>query len=144
MSDPRSCEHCGSIHCVAVCWRIKAIDYYEDGLSIKRIEYHPSQPVVSASQIIPQFLPPIEGAGLIRRSGAMSDRYTLQSDVTVIDARGTARVIRAGSAVTFETGRIEILPLHVGPANMVVACGGREVTNGTTIIRVEDDHADRG
>lgn len=25
--------------------------------------------------------------------------------------------------------------LHVGPANMVLGCGGREVTNGTTVIR---------
>lgn len=31
------------------------------------------------------------------------------------------------------------LPLHTGPANMVLACGGREVTNGTTTIRIADD-----
>lgn len=29
------------------------------------------------------------------------------------------------------------LPLHVGPANMVMACGGREVTNGVTTIRID-------
>ena len=29
------------------------------------------------------------------------------------------------------------LPLHVGPANMVLACGGREVTNGVTKITVQ-------
>lgn len=31
----------------------------------------------------------------------------------------------------------EPLPLHVGPANMVLACGGREVTNGVTKITVQ-------
>lgn len=30
------------------------------------------------------------------------------------------------------------LPLHVGPANMVLACGGREVTDGVTKISIKE------
>ncbi len=35
----RTCLHCGMLH-GPTCWRIKAIEYYEDGVTVKRIEYH--------------------------------------------------------------------------------------------------------
>lgn len=54
MSDPRECEHCGSVSCTkGVCWRIKKIEYQDDGLTIRSIEYHPPQPLVVGSQFVP-------------------------------------------------------------------------------------------
>ena len=40
-----TCGHCGMIH-QGQCPRIKAIEYYPDGISIKRVEYHESKPIV--------------------------------------------------------------------------------------------------
>lgn len=35
------CMHCGQIHTnVGQCPRVKAVDYYENGM-VKRVEYHP-------------------------------------------------------------------------------------------------------
>lgn len=36
---PGRCPHCGCYH-TSMCPRIKAIEYYPDGCTIKRIEYH--------------------------------------------------------------------------------------------------------
>jgi len=45
------CIHCGMIH-GAICSRIKAIEYHQDG-SVKRVEYHEPRPLVSFPNIGP-------------------------------------------------------------------------------------------
>lgn len=49
MSDIASgaCGHCGVYHS-GPCPRVKAIEYYPNG-TIKRVEYHAPQPVVSGT-----------------------------------------------------------------------------------------------
>lgn len=50
VDDPRACEHCGNIACkVGVCWRIKSIEYFEDGITTRKIEYHAPQPLAICS-----------------------------------------------------------------------------------------------
>lgn len=36
----RKCQHCGLIH-ETTCPRIKAIEYADDGVTLRRIEFHP-------------------------------------------------------------------------------------------------------
>jgi hypothetical protein len=45
-----NCPHCGMIH-QTTCPRIKEIEFYPDGIVVKRIEFHPSQPVVSTNPL---------------------------------------------------------------------------------------------
>lgn len=40
-----TCPHCGMIH-QTTCPRIKAIEYNQDGVTVKRIEFHAPQQVV--------------------------------------------------------------------------------------------------
>jgi hypothetical protein len=35
-----TCRYCGTIHLVGMCPRIKIIEYYNDGITIKKIEFH--------------------------------------------------------------------------------------------------------
>lgn len=42
-----TCSHCGMLH-VGPCLRIKAIEYYPNG-TVKRVEYHAPQPVITAT-----------------------------------------------------------------------------------------------
>lgn len=46
-----TCGHCGMIH-QGQCPRIKAIEYYPDGISVKRVEYHESRPIISGGQTV--------------------------------------------------------------------------------------------
>lgn len=39
MTTSTKCAHCGLIH-ETTCPRIKAIEYHEDGVTVKRIEFH--------------------------------------------------------------------------------------------------------
>jgi hypothetical protein len=41
-----SCPHCGMIH-QTTCPRIKAIEYNQDGATVKRIEFHAPEKVVT-------------------------------------------------------------------------------------------------
>ena len=50
---------------------------------------------------------------------------------------GNAVRIRAKKGAPARHDDGECPPLHVGPANMALACGGREVTNGVTTIRID-------
>lgn len=44
-----SCPHCGMIH-QTTCPRIKAIEYNQDGITVKRIEFHAPVPLVAQPQ----------------------------------------------------------------------------------------------
>ena len=48
-----SCPHCGLHGHIGMCPRIRAVEYNEDG-TVRRIEYHATQPAV----IEPHALPP--------------------------------------------------------------------------------------
>ena len=45
------CEHCGYGH-VGTCPKIKAIEYHQNG-TVKRIEFHEPQPLVSGATMTP-------------------------------------------------------------------------------------------
>lgn len=47
LNDPVRCDHCGGFHSTT-CPRIKAIEYGDNGV-VKRIEFHPPQPVVTGT-----------------------------------------------------------------------------------------------
>lgn len=40
------CPHCGLIH-ETTCARIKAIEYQDNGVTVKRVEFHAPAPIVS-------------------------------------------------------------------------------------------------
>jgi hypothetical protein len=44
-----NCPHCGMIH-QTTCPRIKSIEYHENGVTVKRIEFHAPEPVVAQPQ----------------------------------------------------------------------------------------------
>lgn len=48
--NTNTCPHCGMIH-QTTCPRIKAIEYQQDGITVKRIEFHGPQPMVSANPL---------------------------------------------------------------------------------------------
>lgn len=42
-----ACPHCGMIH-QTTCPKIKAIEYHENGVTVRKIEFHSPRPVASA------------------------------------------------------------------------------------------------
>jgi hypothetical protein len=42
----QNCPHCGVIH-QTTCQRIKSIEYHDNGVTVKKIEFHAPQPVPS-------------------------------------------------------------------------------------------------
>jgi hypothetical protein len=64
------CPHCGMTH-DATCSRIKAIEYGPDG-TVRRIEFHPPQPVVMGGQSrispIEQFAAPVTKLEKMRKA----------------------------------------------------------------------------
>jgi len=46
------CPHCGFIH-QTTCPRIKSMEYYPDGIVVKRIEFHEPKPVVLGKENLP-------------------------------------------------------------------------------------------
>jgi hypothetical protein len=50
-----ACPHCGMIH-QTTCSRIKAIEYNTDGVTVKRVEFHSPQPLVTSRATPPVIL----------------------------------------------------------------------------------------
>lgn len=45
-SPSEKCPHCGLIH-ETTCHLIKAIEYQPDGVTVKRVEFHGPQPIIT-------------------------------------------------------------------------------------------------
>jgi hypothetical protein len=48
INDPNRCQWCGGYH-QSFCPRVKAIEYQNDGIFIKRVEFWPPEPTAHAS-----------------------------------------------------------------------------------------------
>lgn len=55
----KKCPYCDLIH-GAVCARIKSIEYHEDGVTVKRVEFHAPQPLMHVTPPPWPTLPPFK------------------------------------------------------------------------------------